>query len=314
MIPKEIQKPPDDLISKYLSRNYDQDKYDKLKVVVLSQLQKYSENGKRLYKINKVGIRPNEAIEYAKILTEEFFRDENKGKIVYDLIFGRGQTSYHSVKLKCELAQPKFTLKTTPMEWFYSIPDRMQSGKLVNSKVKVECEYGHKTYKFIDQIGRFGCSVCDENKKTEEGWYSKATKRIEHDYIIKYLEDTNYELVSDKTQFNNAIYEAKSRGKRRVDIFLKWRHECGYEFFRSYFNMMRYFSCPKCSQNKNQKITYELSNYIFETSFEVERYGPLLSIRWFTRFSEAFMIENLKKKMITIITGHTITIFQRTFH
>jgi len=51
-----------------------------------------------------------------------------------------------------------------------------------------------------------------------------------------------------------------------------------------------------------------------KTSFEVERYGPLLSIRWFTRFSDAFMIENLKKKMIMIITGHTITIFQRTFH
>ena len=62
MIPKEIHKPTDDLINKYLTRRYNQDKYDIMRVITLSQLQKYSKTyldsiRQTQYKGNYLGYR-----------------------------------------------------------------------------------------------------------------------------------------------------------------------------------------------------------------------------------------------------------------
>ncbi|MBY9005272.1 MAG: hypothetical protein KGD63_00780 [Candidatus Lokiarchaeota archaeon] len=269
MTSKRIHRPPDELISRYLSRRYSQDKYNRIRAIVIEQLQKYSESGERLYRTSQVGIRENDVREYTKLILDEVFRDENRGRIVYDLIFGRAYTSYHSLRLRTNRAGLK--LKITPIEWFYSIPNRMQSCKLSVTRIKVECRHGHETHKSIIEIGRAGCLTCDQIKKIEEGWYIAANTKLGYDDVIKYFADTPFELISRSKQYNDAISYAKSNGKQYTDGLLRWRHrECRYEFDRSYLNMMRTFSCPKCSQKKNQKITHGLCEYAFDTPFEVE--------------------------------------------
>lgn len=264
----KVKRPSDDLIKRDLTRQYSQDKYNKMKVIVIEQLQEYSKSGERLHKISNVVIRSEDAIQYAKLILEEIFRDRSKSEIIYDLIFGRACTSYQKVSIDCNNAG--FKLKTTPSEWFKLVKNRKNSGKGMKRelKVKVECKRnGHETYKTIETIDRFGCKICGGLIGSE----NLPRKTIEYDKLLNLIEDTPFKLISTKKQFKDAINEAKSKGKRSNYAYLEWRHECGHEFIRTYHNFIRYFSCPKCNQWKNQKITHIFCEYAFDCPFEVEK-------------------------------------------
>ncbi len=79
------------------------------------------------------------------------------------------------------------------------------------------------------------------------------------------------EIFFGKVDFDNAINDVKSKGERNAYALLVWKHkDCGHLFERSYGNFIRTFSCPKCTQQKNQKITHGYCEYIFDQQFKVE--------------------------------------------
>jgi hypothetical protein len=138
-------------------------------------------------------IRSEAAIQYAKLILEEIFRDRSKSEIIYDLIFGRACTSYQKVSINCNNAG--FKLKTTPSEWFKLVKNRKNSGKGMKREVKVECKRnGHETFKTIETINRYGCKICGGLIGAE----NLPRKTIEYYKLLNLIEDSPFKLISTK--------------------------------------------------------------------------------------------------------------------
>lgn len=252
--------------------------HEKIRNLVLEQLDYYSKTGKRLRSfmeiVKTLSMREDDVRNIAKKFLRSLF--ESDAKAVYDMIFGKVYTSLHRIRHESAIAG--FILKTTTTEWFQLVKNRKdlitnrKGKKLARLKVRVECiKDGHVTYKEIRRLlwgsDQSGCAICAQISNAKY----LVDQTIKYENIINALEDTPFELVSSEKEFVDAVNEARSKGKGNTAALLRWKHKkCGHVFERSYINFFMTFTCPKCIQKKNQKITHAYCEYLFGKPFKVE--------------------------------------------
>jgi len=246
---------------------------NKLKKIIIAQLEEYSKSGKRLY--NQTKIATKSGYKDSKSLTRNIppillsiispvKRSSTKNYIIYEMLFGSSiRTSYQDIKRKCE--KYNIQLLTTPTEWFKMI--LKNAGNKPVSELKVRIKYtqcGHESYKSFKRIGekRRGCYECALTNLNRPLKYEDAQ-------ILADLR--SLELISDKEAFEKAVAESIKRTsntdrKGRADYaILVWKCTyCEREFKNSYYNIRDGSSCPICNIGKEQKLTHLLCEYLFK--------------------------------------------------
>ncbi|GAH81507.1 unnamed protein product, partial [marine sediment metagenome] len=96
------------------------EKKNRLRQVVIDQLQHYSQTGERLYSNKEAqarsGFSDYSVNKHAKIILEQIFTDPDSASLIYKMIFGRITTSYQKTKKHC--IENFLLLKTTSTQWF----------------------------------------------------------------------------------------------------------------------------------------------------------------------------------------------------
>ncbi|MCK4238579.1 MAG: hypothetical protein KAX33_05605 [Candidatus Lokiarchaeota archaeon] len=240
----------------------------KIKKIILQQLHEYSKTGKRKYNsteaTTEAGYNAGSRKEFSKQvksllidLISPIKRSTAKVKAVYDMIFGQAITSYHNLKERCE--NSRIELLTTPTDWFNII--KMNEKNIAVSQLKVKVKFkecNHVTYKQITRIGqeRRGCYDCNVQKN--------LNKPLEYNDSKELAESRNLKLLSNKSEFNEALKESLEKTGRNDYGVLKWKClDCNHVFLNSYYNIRDGSSCPMCNMGKEQKITHLYFTHIF---------------------------------------------------
>ena len=238
-------------------------KYD-LYPYINKQLNHYFRSGERLYKIEDLQSLSHLCKESVRKYTLEYLqnllRSKDKGKLIYDMVFGIITKSYHKIKSQCKSSG--FILLTTPKEWleiiesFLGERDTYITSDLLN--VRLQCKKGsHISSKSLESIRRKTMCVKCQHRS----------------YLLKYKDaenlglSRNLDLLLNHEEFEKALLKAHSKKRPSNRALLFWKHKkCGYKFERIYRSIQRGITvCPMCAPRfPNQMITHKICDHIFK--------------------------------------------------
>ena len=226
-----------------------------IKDIILEQLQEYSKTGNRKYNSTdatiKAGYKPGSRKSFSEQVNQQLIdivspirKSASKAKVIYDMIFGQVQTSYHNIKKRCDDSNMK--LLTSSTQWFSNVKNRSKQLPISQLNVKTKCkERGHIDFKQITRIGQKnrGCDECSLNY---------LNKPLQYNDVVKLAESRNLRLKTKKDKLLKRISDAKKKSinihnkNGRVDkALLKWSClECNRKFYKSYGNIRDGSSCP----------------------------------------------------------------------
>jgi rubrerythrin len=258
-----------------MERQIVQNKKNRLKQIIIEQLQHYSQTGERLYTLEeaqaKSGYFAQAIRRNGKVVLEKIFTDPESASLIYSMILGGITTSYQKTKEDC--IDNGLILITTPTQWFDMMKNRGDTPPS-HLRVEVQCKKDHTSFVVINRIQ--GCLECSISRN--------LNKPLDLQEVLKLANERNIQAISffddsrqlTESEFNQLVKKYKAqhqdpndyKSEKTVYLNLRWKcKECGHVFERVYENIKRSKTkhyCPSCVSSVDQQITLEKTEETFQ--------------------------------------------------